>query len=265
MAFGTLSSPCCLSALGAKMANLEGVFSNHNFTGGCKFKSTSSLSHRSSHQTLALQRCNWLETMFWLKTGFGKFLVISDPRQALQEQASSRVPVVCPSIALPNFAPQLLNTGLNFKEISHMTQVNNAFSKDSQPVIPCLDKLRENRQEESLQTKRKHRSLSTETITEGVELAKKIKPSERVKGRIYEVRGERKRWDGHRFSRCCLQTTCKKLAQGGTQFCKRHGGGARCRVRKCKTAAREGTTLCARHRRFFEELREAIRSQHRKD
>mmetsp|Transcript_25834 Transcript_25834/g.31731 ORF Transcript_25834/g.31731 Transcript_25834/m.31731 type:complete len:255 (-) Transcript_25834:320-1084(-) len=71
--------------------------------------------------------------------------------------------------------------------------------------------------------------------------------SDRLKGRVYIVRGTLKKWDGKRFARCCRNAFCTKLAQGPTNYCKAHGGGTRCKVSGCKKAARGGSECCAVH------------------
>jgi len=71
--------------------------------------------------------------------------------------------------------------------------------------------------------------------------------NKRIKGELYLVKGERKRWDGRRFAKCCQVQWCDKLAQGTTSFCKNHGGGARCQVHNCSKAARGGSDFCASH------------------
>lgn len=67
----------------------------------------------------------------------------------------------------------------------------------------------------------------------------------RKRGAVYLVRGERKKWDGNRFGRCC--TKCDKLAQGNTLLCKNHGGGKRCRIEHCAKASRGSSMLCSVH------------------
>jgi len=71
--------------------------------------------------------------------------------------------------------------------------------------------------------------------------------ADRIKGRVYVVRGALKKWDGKRFARCCRDSMCTKLAQGPTEFCKAHGGGTRCSTQGCKKAARGGSEHCAMH------------------
>ena len=68
---------------------------------------------------------------------------------------------------------------------------------------------------------------------------------ERKKGVVYLVKGERKKWDGKRYARCCME--CDKLAQGTTGYCKGHGGGSRCQHEGCVRASRGGSTHCASH------------------
>jgi len=70
---------------------------------------------------------------------------------------------------------------------------------------------------------------------------------DRIKGRVYVVRGALKKWDGKRFARCCRDSLCTKLAQGPTDYCKAHGGGTRCKTAGCKKAARGGSDCCAMH------------------
>eukprot|EP00516_Mucochytrium_quahogii_P000388 CAMPEP_0203748652 /NCGR_PEP_ID=MMETSP0098-20131031/3479_1 /ASSEMBLY_ACC=CAM_ASM_000208 /TAXON_ID=96639 /ORGANISM=" , Strain NY0313808BC1" /LENGTH=316 /DNA_ID=CAMNT_0050637473 /DNA_START=290 /DNA_END=1240 /DNA_ORIENTATION=- len=70
---------------------------------------------------------------------------------------------------------------------------------------------------------------------------------QRIKGKVYLVRGTVKRWDGKRFARCCEVRSCTKLAQGPTSFCKSHGGGTRCKADGCQKAARGGFVYCALH------------------
>lgn len=53
--------------------------------------------------------------------------------------------------------------------------------------------------------------------------AMNVEGPKRVKGQIYLVKGMRKRWNGKRFTRCCIRFNCPKLAQGATQLCKAHG------------------------------------------
>mmetsp|Transcript_6608 Transcript_6608/g.13390 ORF Transcript_6608/g.13390 Transcript_6608/m.13390 type:complete len:614 (-) Transcript_6608:743-2584(-) len=71
--------------------------------------------------------------------------------------------------------------------------------------------------------------------------------SQRIKGKVYMVRGSVKRWDGKRFARCCEVASCTKLAQGPTNYCKSHGGGTRCREESCNRAARGGFMYCIHH------------------
>jgi len=67
----------------------------------------------------------------------------------------------------------------------------------------------------------------------------------RIKGKVYMVKSEWKKWDGKRFARCCK--LCNKLAQGNTYFCKGHGGGLRCAFVACTKASRGSSMLCASH------------------
>jgi hypothetical protein len=46
----------------------------------------------------------------------------------------------------------------------------------------------------------------------------------------------------------CSFTDCKKQVQGKTEFCKKHGGGIRCRIDGCKSSAYGASSdLCAKH------------------
>lgn len=89
-------------------------------------------------------------------------------------------------------------------------------------------------------------SVSGQQIT-SLPALKPRKRSDRIKGKIYIVKGARKRWDGNRFTRCCILLNCTKLAQGRTYFCKSHGGGRRCAFDGCVNAARGGHSVCAKH------------------
>lgn len=44
----------------------------------------------------------------------------------------------------------------------------------------------------------------------------------RVRGGYYYVKDTIKKWDGKRFSKCCVAKDCFRLSQGRTLFCKRH-------------------------------------------
>jgi len=64
--------------------------------------------------------------------------------------------------------------------------------------------------------------------------------SQRLKGKLYVVRGSVKRWDGKRFAKCCAVKVCTKLAQGPTNFCKSHGGGSKYRDCNSTTSSSDG-------------------------
>mmetsp|Transcript_18988 Transcript_18988/g.31038 ORF Transcript_18988/g.31038 Transcript_18988/m.31038 type:complete len:346 (+) Transcript_18988:2053-3090(+) len=125
--------------------------------------------------------------------------------------------------------------------------------------------------------KRKHSDIVSECGSEGSQginsnftgteaLLRPPLAANRVKGQLYLVKGKRKKWDGKRFARCCSVTTCDKLAQGTTAYCKNHGGGTRCSYENCSKAARGGSQLCAAHgggrRCTFEGCSKAAIGQH---
>lgn len=69
----------------------------------------------------------------------------------------------------------------------------------------------------------------------------------RVPGKIYIVKGVRKRWDGTRFARVCTFGNCMKLSQGKSQLCKFHSSGRRCRYSGCNRLVRKGRLTCNVH------------------
>ena len=200
--------------------------------------------------------------MYWISTPYGGHFVLTKAQtELLQKQQlgnlnipsagpslkDSRINTLQPMYLFPPFKPAdgenpLFDKSSSSKDVS--------FGFPNQEKIVSFQKSNGT----TFRNPKKHCNMTP----------KKREISERVVGKVYVIRGVRKRWNGRRFTRCCVHGNCEKLAQGTTKLCKAHGGGRRCRVSNCKEIARGHWSLCANHKRLVEKLMSTIRTNNNK-